>query len=85
MLEQGHVIDPDSQQAGQISCVLLTRVASKVNVERSVQPQEVDLEFRVQSHAWKVVGMIRPMTGDFEFFDPIPLPAGNLGQRGTGV
>lgn len=34
MLEQGHIIDPDSQQ---------------------------------------VVGMIRPMTGDFEFFDPIPL------------
>lgn len=34
MLEQGHIIDPDSQQ---------------------------------------VVGMIRPMSGDFEFFDPIPL------------
>ena len=30
--------------------------------------------------------MIRPMTGDFEFFDPIPLPAGNLGQHsGHGV
>ena len=32
MLEQGHVIDPDSQQVGQIACVLLTSVTSKVNV-----------------------------------------------------
>lgn len=42
MLEQGHVIDPDSQQ---------------------------------------VVGMIRPMTGDFEFFDPIPLPVADFMMR----
>ena len=32
MLEQGHVIDPDSQQVGQIAGVLLTSVTSKVNV-----------------------------------------------------
>ena len=42
MLEQGHVIDPDSQQ---------------------------------------VVGMIRPMNGDFEFFDPIPLPVADFMMR----
>ncbi|CAJ1377407.1 unnamed protein product [Effrenium voratum] len=39
MLEQGQIIDPDSQQ---------------------------------------VIGMIRPLTGDFEFFDPIPLQVANF-------
>ena len=71
MLEQGHVIDPDSQQASllwnptfkvvdlyQINMFLHGMVSKNLPLSRV-----------------EVVGMIRPMNGDFEFFDPIPLPA----------
>ena len=56
MLEQGHIIDPDSQQ-----------VRADLGVVTKL--------LQAACSSLQVVGMIRPMSGDFEFFDPIPLQA----------
>lgn len=59
MLEQGHIIDPDSQQVG-----------ADQQIWSSLPGKTKQLD------SLQVVGMIRPMSGDFEFFDPIPLQVG---------
>ena len=94
MLEQGHIIDPDSQQVGADPVtslpfgkwqVIVTTVTWKVWNDAKANfvvlwPSLSDVPNLLRSE--QVVGMIRPMSGDFEFFDPIPLQAGCSVRRG---